>query len=335
MAFQALAAQEELDQLRQRRAEAAAERHTRVIPGDRGEAPSFIATIGDPKKVGELDRQISVADARVQRLTESFNKLNRAITDAFTAPAKIVRHPGTGAGSATDLNDAVQRAQAQLEIVRSTNEANQSLIQIQFKNGLKTQIDVINAESDAAKAEIDAEIKLLEAQRDLAAHRMINKKLVPDQGAIDADNAKITALQNKRVIIAQETEEKIDGVHRDHAEARAKIDEDFARNTGHRMEAIRMEIERKHQKELEDAIREHGLTSEEVVKIKFNIDQESIREQAQAIEGEIRRIEENVQREIATAKLRILGPNAERGSGNAQQKQQLADAISAANRKGC
>lgn len=332
IAFQAAAAEIELNALRARREELL--KQQQLEKGFQAGVLNFV--LGDKTKeaLEEVDRQLALSDAKTKNFRTSLINLNRALIDAFTAPAKIKRKPGdAGAGLGADTNDAVQRAQAELERVKAVNEARLNVIQAQFKNGAKNAIDVINAEKEAALAEMSAEQSLLEAQRNAAARRVIKGKVVPDQGAIDAANVKLDGLQARRTLLDAETNEKIETARKNHLEQLAKIEEDFARATGRRADAIRMEIERKHQDELESAIREFGPKSEEVIKIRFVIQQESIDEQAQAIEGEIRRLQEGAQREIATARLRILGPDAERGTGNAAQRQQLAAAVAAANAK--
>ena len=332
LAFQAAAALVELNSLRARREELR-QQQAEASAGFKGKVLDFVLGAKNKTDLEDLDNLIASADAKSKNFNETLIKLNQTLIAAFTVPARIKGHGGAGTGVGGDINDAVQRAQAELQRVKDLNEARLNLIQAQFKTGAKTAIDVIKAQRDAAIAEMDAEQKVLEAQRDAAARRVIKGKVVPDQGQIDATKIKLDGLEARRKLLDAQTNEDIENARRDHQEQLNKIEEDFLRANGDRLSAIRLEIERKHEKELQAAIREFGPNSVQVVQIKFAINQQSIEEQAKAIEGQIREIEDSAQREIETARLRILGPDKAVGGGNAQQKQQIAHEIAAANQR--
>jgi hypothetical protein len=283
----------------------------------------------------QIAQQLDVARARVQTLTNSYDALAAATTAALEKPAEVrLRGARTDEQRNKDLNDAVQIAQAELEQIREYNATRMDIAKASLKRGIIDSIEIIELERDQALAELAAEEKLAIARRDLAERRVVKGKSVPDFGGIRAAEIQIEGIEARRVLARQEAEEKILIATQQRADAERRIEEDVLKARGQRVQAVQAEVQRKFQEQLNNAIREFGADSEQVVKIRFVIQQESIREQAEALEDEIRRIEEGRNREIENARFRILGPadsTGQRRRGNAQQQQQIADAIAAAN----
>lgn len=280
--------------------------------------------------VAALDAQ----EARVTTLRTAFLRLQATITEALRTPARIQFSGKSTTDAATkDINDALQRAKAELEQVRNFNQTQRILIDLDVKNGVKTAIQQVNEEFQLRMNELDAERKVAQAEIDVASQRRIKGKVVPDQGAIDAALITLRGIDAQSEAAFQESQSRIDEILRNHVQARAKIEEDFLRATGQRIQAAVSEIRRKHDEELREAIREFGERSPEVIKIRLVIQQETITEQVKAIEDEINRITQLRDAQVANARAQLETPG-EKGRGGrltSQEQQRLADQISAAN----
>lgn len=282
----------------------------------------------------QIDAQLEVAQANVDALTAAYDKLAASIGRALEPPPTIKRHAAGTVDPNQDINDALQRAKAELEQVRAFNEAQRSIIAVDLKNGVITAIQQIERERDLTLAELSAQQKVAEAEFVVAQRRQIKGKAVPDQGAMDAARITIRGIEAQRVLARQESEERIKQIVQQRAQDTAEIEAQYQRVLGNRLQAIQIELENKHRQQLLEAIREFGEGSPQVIHLRLVIQQESIREQAEEIEKEIKRIEEARNQEIENARFRILGPEniaAGRTRGNAAQQQQIADAIAQAN----
>lgn len=309
----------------------------------RAAVPTGVDAVANPASVARLRAAAEAAEgalvaqeARVNTLSKAYTTLQSTVTKALQAPAKI-KFTGrkTDEELNRDINDAVQRAQAELEALREFNQRSRAIVDQEVKNGITSAVSQIEQEKQMALTELSAEMAVAQAQLEAARNRRVEGKVAPDLGAIEAAEIRIQSLIQQRFILEQETEGKRTALRREQAAARTKIEEDHLRALGNRFAATRLEIERKFQKELNDAIRLFGADSEEVIKIRFVIDQEATREQAEAIQDEIKRIQDNLKQEIENARFRILGPETDdrRRRGNAAQRQQIADEIAAANQR--
>ena len=333
---EAWVANAQLVQLRKVRDEAA---KPRVIPGQGvGRLAREPRVAVDTARLETANAALETQQALVNTLQGDVAKLEDTLTKALEVPATIKprRAAKTDEQLNRDINDAVQRAQAELEALREFNARSRDIVNREVENGLTSAISQIEQEKQMALTELSAEMAVAQAQLVAARRRRVEGKVSPDLGAIEAAEIRIQSLIQQRFTLEQETEGKRTALRKEQAAARAKIEEDHLRAVGRSFEAARLEIERKFQEQLTKAIREFGEGSEEVIKLRVVIDQETMREQAEAAQEQIRRIEEARDQEVENARFRILGPVDETGNrrrGTAGERQQIADAVAAANER--
>ncbi len=288
-------------------------------------------------RLKEINNLIVEAEAKQKTLQEQATRTGKALERSLTPPATIrpVRPAGTGGPMDLnkDLDDALQRARGEFERMQQVIGAMQEGVEAAFARGLISAEDRINALRVLAIAEIDAEELVLRAQLKKAQDRRITVKgkvvSQPDQGAIDAAEAQITGLESKRQRVTLQSETEITEIKRDEAAKRAKIEEDYLRATGQRFEAGRLEIQRRHAEQLREAIRDFGEGSQEVAMLRITIDKESLLEELDLVEDEIKKAEEQRNREVEAIRARFQAL----GKLSDTERQDQLDQISAANRR--
>lgn len=284
----------------------------------------------------KLDAEIEIATAKQRTLQEQADRTGKSLEKALTSPSKIrpVKDPQTDADINKDIDDVLQRARGEFERMKAAIDVSRENVEATFAKGLITTEQRTKALALLAIAEIDAEEQVLKAQIERAEKRQLRVKgkglvVVPDQGAIDEALLKIKGLEFRREQIGINTDKELTESQRAEAARRAKIQEDFLRATGRRFEAARLQIQREHDEQLRQAIRDFGAGSEEVVKIRVTIDREAIEKEIQLIEDEIQRAEEQRNREVEAIRARFSAL----GKLSDQEKQDQLDQITDANQR--
>jgi hypothetical protein len=332
---------------------------TNALPNE----PAARAAVAFQKRLQELNDALDVNRQHVETTEQQYQSLADTFEALVKVPATVRARPAPE-DLTTGEAPVIREAKARFEEMKAELDAKRALVDAAFAAGAVSAEQHLNKLLDLDLQEIEAESTLIRAQIAEADRRKKladpktktgRQQIQEQEDAIRGFNVQLEGLVAKNQRLNTDYNANLLTAQEDTAKRRLDIEAKYARASGDILKASQLEIQQKQEEALRDAIQTFGddatkataaaiepgrldLIRELIASLgkdappillhaQFVIDQQSVKEQVEAIEQQVKDAQETANREVEAIKahFKSIGPL------TSDQRQNQADQISAAN----
>jgi hypothetical protein len=361
-AFQLAAAQAEQKRLEAEKTRLLARRPPPVPAGATPLDPLSRATVNFNKQLKALDESIEVNQQNLETAGETYRKFAATVEGALKTPARVrpKKQEEPDLGEPPEIREARARFEvlkAELDAERAKLDAEFAAQAISSEQHAESLLQLNLQEIDGERTFIEAEIAEADRRKAIAqrAGKQGIKQVQEQEDAIRGFLVQLVGLTAKETQAYSERDQAVLSSAQETAKRRLEIEAKYAKASGDVLKASQLEIQQKQEEALRDAIQTFGDQATKataaaiepgridllrslidslgkdappiLLHAEFVIDQESIKEQVEAIQQQVKDAQETANREVEAIKahFKSIGPL------TSDQKQNQADQITAAN----
>jgi hypothetical protein len=366
-AFQLAAAQSEQKRLEAERARLVQQGPKRTVTPASfrgGPAKIEIDTSGFNNDLKKIDDALEVNRQAVETAGEAYRKFATTVEGALKTPARVrpKKQEEPDLGEPPEIREARARFEvlkAELDAERAKLDAEFAAQAISSEQHAESLLQLNLQEIDGERTFIEAEIAEADRRKAIAqrAGKQGIKQVQEQEDAIRGFLVQLVGLTAKETQAYSERDQAVLSSAQETAKRRLEIEAKYARASGDVLKASQLDIQNKQEEALRDAIQTFGDDATKataaaiepgridllrdliaslgkdappvLIHAAFVIDQQSIKEQVEAIEQQVKDAQETANREVEAIKahFKSIGPLT---SG---QRQDQADQITAANER--